>query len=997
LHYLRKIFFCALLFLFSSIGAQPLQRYTTFSYNVNEGLLQSTITDVAFDNNNFCWISFPNGIQKFDGRNFINVPIQKGLPDDKLCRFFRTSNGDLLISHTQGISMYDISTDKIKLIYEHASRQPAPFLCESEEIVYCYNGDATICGIRTNINKEVIKYAVNLPAYNTSIENYPFTNHQVQNYVTTFIIGKEIFFFNVRTGKLKHQSTKINSLASYFLYQKSETEVLYADINEKGAFKIYNTQNNKTKLVPIKGLEGVTFSRCAVYHWQKKIILAVNSRLYEIDSNFQGIQSELVNFQNQSIVGNMIINSLVQDNFGNLMIRTFTGGLKKIIYKNYPIRFFNTGEAEKNNIISILPDKKNNRVLAGSYNNGILVYDTAQHFRSTIKIKGTEKSIVSPNVILSKKEGDYVFFTCGKTEAWHLSNDLSVNQALPITKNELLEKDKIIYFGNFLAAINKTAFVQTQGVLYKVNLTGNTINGVQFSSRYIMSGLYHNGQIISHADDELLFIDTATLKVKRTISFKNTGGVRCFAASTDNLIYIGSNKGIFVTDVNGSTLYYYSKKSGLPDECIYAMAFDEQNNLWCSTNKGILKIKDGKVILHLKKEDGLQENEFNTNVIAKAEDGELFFGGVNGVSSFYPSAITDEKGGATILFTKVLINNEPADTNKAPWNIKKLVLPYTHNALAFDFVAMGNHNPEQYIYHYRMYGLDKDWIQTSSLQTIRYSLQPGKYIFKIYASKLMDGTESMGKEITIIIKPPFWKSWWFSSGLILLTLVGSGYVVNRRNRRKYEKKFQLLENERQLKEERERISKDLHDSLGAYANAVLYNTELLEKEKQEQRKQELIGDLKFASKDIITSLRETVWALKKEAYTSEDCLVRIRNFIQPLAKYYKHIHFSIDGQAPTNLTLHYTKALNLVRIIQEAVSNSIKHAHATAITIKSSFDKSNWTLEVNDNGEGFDLLNIKEEEKGNGLHNMQHRATESSLSFQIKTAKGKGTYIIIIV
>lgn len=63
---------------------------------------------------------------------------------------------------------------------------------------------------------------------------------------------------------------------------------------------------------------------------------------------------------------------------------------------------------------------------------------------------------------------------------------------------------------------------------------------------------------------------------------------------------------------------------------------------------------------------------------------------------------------------------------------------------------------------------------------------------------------------------------------------------------------------KQIKLERERISKDLHDSLGAYANAVLYNIELLEKEKAEPKRNELIGDLKFASKDIITSLRETV-------------------------------------------------------------------------------------------------------------------------------------------
>ena len=57
-------------------------------------------------------------------------------------------------------------------------------------------------------------------------------------------------------------------------------------------------------------------------------------------------------------------------------------------------------------------------------------------------------------------------------------------------------------------------------------------------------------------------------------------------------------------------------------------------------------------------------------------------------------------------------------------------------------------------------------------------------------------------------------------------------------------------------------------------------------------------DLKFASKDIITSLRETIWALKKDNYTAEDCLLRIKNFIQPFARYYPHIKFTVEGEAP---------------------------------------------------------------------------------------------------
>ncbi|HMX80686.1 MAG TPA: hypothetical protein PLG91_10265, partial [Ferruginibacter sp.] len=76
-------------------AAQGISRYNTFSYNVNEGLLQSTIADIEYDSNNFLWISFPNGIQKFDGNTFTTISPQAGLPEDKNVTFFRSRNGDL--------------------------------------------------------------------------------------------------------------------------------------------------------------------------------------------------------------------------------------------------------------------------------------------------------------------------------------------------------------------------------------------------------------------------------------------------------------------------------------------------------------------------------------------------------------------------------------------------------------------------------------------------------------------------------------------------------------------------------------------------------------------------------------------------------------------------------------------------------------------------------------------------------------------------------------
>ncbi len=106
--------------------------------------------------------------------------------------------------------------------------------------------------------------------------------------------------------------------------------------------------------------------------------------------------------------------------------------------------------------------------------------------------------------------------------------------------------------------------------------------------------------------------------------------------------------------------------------------------------------------------------------------------------------------------------------------------------------------------------------------------------------------------------------------------------------------------------------------------------------------------------------------------------------------------FKIDGDVPAGLNLHYTRALNLVRIIQEAISNSIKHSAPKNITIASSNENNRWKLIVKDDGKGFDFEAAKIAETGNGLTNMQSRAVDSGFIFTIESTLNKETVITVI-
>jgi signal transduction histidine kinase len=957
---------------------------------------------IVFDNNNFCWISFPNGIQKFDGKNFIIIPVQEGLPDDKLCGLFTGKDGTLFISHSFGISRYDIKKNKFSLVWKFKSQNKlaAKFMGEVEGVIYIYTHSGNITGISSRDFSVVSDYPSGFPDYSEKPDYAPVISKEIIQHKIALLINKSICTWDFEKGIFSFKSPRIDDISIFMLQLKSENEVLFYTYNPLGTIKIYNTTTNIIRLLPIKQAAGVYLSRCGVYYWQQKILLNINNHIYETDTSLQVLKNELVKFQNLPFSDIAGLATLKEDRLGNLFIQTVSNGIRKVLHNNYPIRYFSNNEANENFILSILPDKANNRILAGAASNGILVYDTLQRFVKHILIKKESGALNSPNCILKTPKGNYLVFGSNENNAWEISSDLNLIKKIPFESQLRPDKKKgTEYFGNKVSQNENHAIVQSQNNIYKIDFAGGRISVKEYytADGYIMSSVFYPPYVITHSNNNLVFLDTASFLQKKKLPFENTGNVRCFAIDAAKKLYIGSNNGIFITDSTGKIIQHLNRKTGLPDDCIYAMSFDESGNLWCSTNKGILKIQRNQPVLQLRKEDGLQENEFNTNSIGRSDDGELFFGGVNGVSSFYQGDISNHSEKPNLLFTTIRANGEDAVRDTAAWEIESITLPYDKNSLSFDFIAMGNNNADQYTYQYRMDGVDKEWMQHNGLQTVRYSLPSGRYTFKIYASRSFDANAKPIKEIRIIIQPPFWKSWWFLSLVLLTFILLLTYFINQNNKRRYEKKLQQLENERQLKQERERISKDLHDSLGVYANAVLYNSELLEKETGEEKRKELIGDLKFVSKDIIVSLRETVWALKKEKYSAEECFVRIRNFIQPLTRYYTSIHFKTQAEAPLSLEFSHTRALNLVRIVQEAVSNSIKHAGPANISVSAEMINNRWQLIVEDDGKGFDYHTMKEDERGNGLNNMEHRSEESGFGLNISSEEKKGTRITITV
>jgi signal transduction histidine kinase len=246
------------------------------------------------------------------------------------------------------------------------------------------------------------------------------------------------------------------------------------------------------------------------------------------------------------------------------------------------------------------------------------------------------------------------------------------------------------------------------------------------------------------------------------------------------------------------------------------------------------------------------------------------------------------------------------------------------------------------------------------------------------------------------------KNFWIYGGFTLSALiVVFGLVLFRINRSRQRYRLELMQREEQFRaeqavkdaeeKERLRVAAELHDDLGTRINILNHAASRLM-----EVSPELGSQIKETSHDLMQSLRETVWTLKQESILSSDAWVRIKNFVFKLRDVYSAIRFDIRESECAEKKLPYQEALHLIRILQEAAGNAVKHSCCTELTCEKRMDGSSILFSVTDNGKGF-WPGDEANSQGNGVFNMRQRAAESKFGFVLHSEPGKGCRIEVRV
>ncbi len=462
-----------------------------------------------------------------------------------------------------------------------------------------------------------------------------------------------------------------------------------------------------------------------------------------------------------------------------------------------------------------------------------------------------------------------------------------------------------------------------------------------------------------------------------------------------NQLWIASMSGLIVYDITTQQYKIFTEEDGLGNSYVYAVIRDG-NQSWISTNSGLskasLQYSPGAVLptvrfTNFNKSDGLIDNEFNTGAFFKGSSGNFYFGTINGLVWFRPAEIVQKNELPRLCMLNTMVNDAVVDSTTTALYIKNMDLPYFKNNLFFRFRGIEYFNPAEVTYQYKLEGWDPDWIQSGTLNEVRYNnLNPGNYTFKLRAANAAGNWTPDAYTIDIYIRAPFWKTTWFYALIIVLLLLIIISSTRFFAQLKLKKQIITLERQKEMDKERQRISREMHDDIGAGLTQITLMSESVKSKTGFTAITEL-EEIADTSRQLVSNMSEIVWSLNPANKTLEQLMAYMREQLHKQLEY-SNIEYTIQlPDAAGDIILSNEYRRNLFLVTKEIVNNAIKYSGAKQLQLHASIIDNYFICSIEDDGLGFDLNEVM---RGNGLKNIRFRIEELNGQLDIQTEIGKG-------
>ena len=477
--------------------------------------------------------------------------------------------------------------------------------------------------------------------------------------------------------------------------------------------------------------------------------------------------------------------------------------------------------------------------------------------------------------------------------------------------------------------------------------------------------------------------------------------VDAFYTDRDGYLWMGSLGGGLRLLKNGQVIRYFLR-DGLFDNEIYGITADREDCLWMVCSKGVFSVKrsdllkfaNGQIHTFASKPysplDGLRTIEGRGGVQPaawKMQDGRLWFSTVRGLLALDASRVKHSLSPPPVVIEDVLVNGQ----SELPANIENL--PPDRKNLEFHYTGLSFLLPSRITFRYILEGFDRKWIDAGARREAFYTnLPPGQYRFRVIACNV-DGTcNETGSSAAFILAARYYQRAWFIP--FCCALAGFIFWIAYRLRiRRLRQQFGLV------LAERSRIARELHDTLIQGFSGVTMEMQALSARLSNPGERTFLGDIIRDAANCLREARLSVAGLRNAR--NRDLSGGEQGLAGAIAQAARQLteggtvrlKLKLQPQGPP---LPPDIEYNLLRIAQEAVSNSVKHSGARTIEVVLGSTAESVRLSIKDDGVGFD--HARNGQPGHyGLVGMKERASQIGGRFDVASEPGKGTTVRVVV
>jgi ligand-binding sensor domain-containing protein/signal transduction histidine kinase len=1012
--------FMLLMHLFVKGQAVP---FSFRNMSINEGLSQSSVIDIATDDAGFLWLATQDGLNRYDGRelvifkkNFDDITTTTG---SRLGKIVNGRNNTLWLITSGGrleqLNLYNETFTPIRTIGPDSIVLP-PVSCLH------HDKDNTLWIGTENNGLYIYDLGANkVTHYITPSIQYLFKDSRQQYWILT---NRGVTLLSTENGQPVNALSFITDSISYSAMDEDDSNTLWLGTYGKG---LYVKKKDNTEFVPFTGFgKQQTLPANLVIESVKADdngliwVGTYGNGLYVINPARATVVHYVVNKKDPFSISYNDVLCIKEDKQGGIWIGTDGGGVS-----HYDKRLNNFVQLTSNNVPenisieqvrSITTDHTGN-VWIGTSTAGLTFANMRKntfetyHYPPAPKALGNYDRVVS---LYTDAQGDIWVGTQGngllvvdavtkkiKTRFYPGGTDLSgLEASLTPPDRPTFIPDHTIWC--MQPAPNNQVWVGTRnGGLCLMDKQKGLIRNYNTSAAAGNRTLGNNVRFLTLINDTTLCIGFE----KRGIQFLHTRAVTLFTkpnATLDSLkaretifkcswyrspvLWIGTlGQGLIAWNLHTGETHAIHDEQGLPNNTVYGILPDSAGSLWLSTNKGICRFVPPADLKQVSRsnftgflaEDGLQSNEFNTGAYHKAADGRLLFGGINGLSIFQPELIALSHQPAQVVITQAMVNNQPLVSDTGMAYKKILHLRYRQNAVSFNFAALDFVSPRRFNYYYQLSGYDTKWIDAGNRNYVAYTnLPPGRYVFMVKAAQQLRENSPVTM-LTIIIDPPFWRTWWFIL-LCVLALAGLLYAVYR---------YRIDELLR-LQKIRDRIATDLHDDIGTTLTNISILSELSKKNLQKEEAGTFLDRIAEEVHNSSQALDDIVWSINTRNDTLEQTVARMRRYT---AEIFDGANITYTLQLDEQFEkykLNMEQRRDIFLIFKEAINNIYKHAHAKHVQIKVWIERGRLHMIIQDDGQGFDTTTATHR---NGIKNIRNRIEKWNGHIALVSVPGKGT------